>query len=125
MVPDQDLRPGTLGGVTQPDRLAHRIGQRLFDQRRHARGDAVQAVVDVKRIGGGHDHPVRALCGEERRQRLVARHTGGLCDFRRGRRRIDNGREASRVARLNELDMGATDQAGAGDGDVELGHGGS
>ena len=84
--------------------------------------DAVDAVLDVQRVGRGRNDAVRTFAGEQIGERFVDRDTRFARKSRGGGRGIDDGRKLAIAALPNQLDVSAPDQARARDRDTNLFH---
>ena len=107
MMADQQRNTGALGRSSEPQPFGIRVRERLLDQHWHARRDAFQALLDVKHIGCGDDHAVRAILREQLGERRMERHAGVFRNF-------------SALGDL--LDVPASDETGADNGDADFAH---
>ena len=92
MVTDQDLCARLVGLFHERLGFPNGRRDRLFQQLRHARGDALQRVFEVQLVWRCENHAIGTILVEQLVERLVQRHAGlggnDLC----GRRRVDDSR---------------------------------
>jgi len=93
------------------------VRDRFLDQHRYARRDALQRLFDTHLIRSCQHDAVGTALRNHSFRRLVDRDAYLLGDLGRLWRGVDNGREPSRLALLDFLDMPQPDHASSSDGD--------
>ena len=86
-------------------------------------GNAGEGAFDVELVGRGEDHPVRTLCRQQAGQVGEQRHAEAVGEGGGSGERVDDGSQLALGAGLDQFDMAAADQPGAGHGNADLLHG--
>ena len=117
VVPRQQRDARRLGRLDQPGGALDAVAERLLDDHRHAGRDALQAAVDVQRVGRGEDDAIGLVLLEQLGQRPVQGHPERVRHLPCRRNGIDDGRDLCRTARVDLLEVPLTDEPGPRHGD--------
>jgi hypothetical protein len=115
---DEQRHVRRLRRLTQPDAGFERVRERLFDQRRHARRDALQRLLDMQLVRCREHDAVRPIAREQLGERRVQRNAERPSVLGNRGRRIDDRRQCAIGRARDHLDVPLADHAGAGDCDA-------
>ena len=119
MVSDQHGHACGLGDIAEHARSVDRVGNRFFDEHRHACGDAFECLRRVQLIGRRKHDSIGRRVGERLSERCESRRVERTRVVGRRGRRVDDRRQHTVFALPDQFDVTPADHTGAGDRDAQ------